>query len=83
MTLDKFINQFFDETWFKVTDTDGTEHFFWNADYIGSYEPTVEELLPLLPRQINPEVTVCVKKSPEDPKRRVPMVCIELIGGGR
>ena len=78
MTLGNFMNQFFDETWFRITDLKGQVHDIWCADYIGGYEPVMEELDPMLRKTIEDDVSVEVHTDPEDSRRRVPMVCVQL-----
>lgn len=78
MTLRSFMGQFFDETWFRITDLKGRVHDIWNADYIGGYEPVMEELGPMLRKTIEDDVSVEIHADPERPRRRVPMVCVQL-----
>lgn len=65
------------EQWFHVVDGK-TDHFFWTADYIGGHDATMDELRPLLHRTFGEEFTLEVRSDPEDRKRRVPMVRVDL-----
>ena len=64
MTLGELMDQAFDETWFCVVTPDGEEHFFWNADYLGGHEETMEELEPLLDREFD-EFELVIRNDPE------------------
>lgn len=84
MTLGTLMDNAFDETWFCVVTPDGEEHLFWNADYLGGHEETMDELEPLLDREFD-EFELTIRKDPEaeaedienaDP---VPMVWVGLL----
>ena len=76
-TLKDLMDLAFDEMWFHVVDGDAA-HFFWTAAYIGGPEETMAELRPLLPRTFGEEFTLEVKVDPEDRRKRVPMVRVDL-----
>ena len=78
MTLQDLMDNAFDETWFCVVTPDGEEHMFWNADYLGSYDETMEELEPLLEREFE-DFDVVTRNDPESPRRKVPMVRVPLL----
>ena len=47
------------------------------ADYIGWYEPVMEEIKPLLNKTFGDDIYLEMCKDPED-GRRVPTVCVDL-----
>lgn len=79
MKLRTFIDQLDDGLWIRVFDKDRVQHDFLCADYIGWYDPVMEEIKPFLNKQIDDRVWVEVRKDPETPRRRVPIVCIQLM----
>lgn len=82
MTLGDLMDQAFDETWFCVVTPDGEEHFFWNADYLGGHDETMEELEPLLDREFD-EFELVIRDDPEAQDvfnaDKVPMVWVGLL----
>ena len=64
MKLRTLMDHSFDEVWFCIVDPNGEEHLIWNADYVGGYEPTLEELEPLLDRRFE-EFDLITRKDPE------------------
>lgn len=82
MTLGDLMDNAFDETWFCVVTPDGEEHFFWNADYLGGHDATMEELEPLLDREFD-EFELVIRKDPEAEDvgnaDMVPMVWVGLL----
>ena len=76
-TLKDLMDLAFDEMWFHVVDG-GAERFFWTADDMGGDEETMAERRPLLPRTFGEEFTLEVKVDPEDRRKRVPMVRVDL-----
>lgn len=79
MKLRTFLDQLFDETWVRITDTKGHRHYLWVADYIGWYGEEMEPLEPLLHKQIDPDVYIKMEKNPETHRGRVPILCVEIM----
>lgn len=82
MKLRELMDRAFDETWFCIVTPDGEEHYVWNADYLGGYEPTLEELEPLLDREFD-EFELVVRDNPEAEDvanaDKVPMVWVGVL----
>lgn len=80
MKLRTLMDRAFDEVWFCIVSPDGEEHLVWSADYIGGYEPTLEELEPLLDRGFD-EFDLIMRKDPESDAvnaPEVPMIYVAL-----
>ena len=73
MKLRTLMDRAFDEVWFCIVDPSGEEHLIWNADYVGGYEPTLEELEPLLDRRFE-EFDLITRKDPESTAVNAPEV---------
>lgn len=78
MTLEDLMGAAFDETWFRI-ETGKKKHIdVWNADYIGGYEPTLEELEPFLGREVE-EFHLKTIKNPERPRSKTPCIFVYLL----
>lgn len=78
MTLGELMDEFFDETWFKIEDINGDVHFIWNADRIGGDEDTLRELEPLEQCETDSDSMLKMCANPEGGSK-VPMVCVTLM----
>ena len=77
MKLKTLLNVITDETLVRIKKPDGEIVWLWMADYIGWYEPVMEEIKPLLNKTFGDDMYLEMCKDPED-GRRVPTVCVDL-----
>ena len=80
MKLAELLNVMFDETWMRITKSDGKQVDVWVADYIGGYSNTMEMLKPLLFCEIEDGVDLAITTDPENPRGFVPVLCVSLLG---
>lgn len=81
MKLRELLDEAFDETWVRIAKPDGKRVDLWVADYIGGYEPVMDELEPLLDSETDGEFMLEIDKSPETGKP-VPIMVVTLMGEG-
>ncbi len=80
MTVEDFLNVVYDEQWVRLVfdDSSHENHIdVWGADWIGGYEPTLEELEPWL----NCEVDDMVVEENDDPEldgETAQMICVTV-----
>ena len=76
MKLGRLLNEVAEETWVCIR-YNGKNHYLWSPDYIGWHPDTMAKLGPLLQREVE-DFGVTRRKNPEEPKKQVSMILINL-----
>lgn len=80
-TVEDLLNIVYDEQWVRLCfHNDEDKHIdVWGADWIGGYQPVLDELEPYLDCEVDDMfVANCKSPEPYDGNKRVNMICVTV-----